>query len=108
MPRSRPSDGAAEAIRRLIDGIDAEALGAEMHAAVRELYPICRSITGDGLRRSLRLLAAHRAARAPRGPDRHAGLRLDGAAGVEPAAARLIGAGRRGRSSTSRGSTSTS
>jgi aminopeptidase-like protein len=35
---------------------EAETLGARMHAAVRELYPICRSITGEGLRRSLRLL----------------------------------------------------
>ena len=32
---------------------DAAALGAEMHALVRELYPICRSITGDGVRRTL-------------------------------------------------------
>ena len=56
MPGSRPSEGAAEAIRRLIDGIDPQKLGAEMHAAVRELYPICRSITGEGLRRSLRML----------------------------------------------------
>jgi aminopeptidase-like protein len=32
------------------------ALGAELHAGVRELYPICRSITGNGLRSSLRLL----------------------------------------------------
>lgn len=28
-------------------------------AFVRELYPICRSITGDGLRQTLRLLQAH-------------------------------------------------
>ncbi|MBI5071106.1 MAG: DUF4910 domain-containing protein [Deltaproteobacteria bacterium] len=33
-----------------------EALGAELHALVRELYPIGRSITGEGLRRSLRIL----------------------------------------------------
>jgi aminopeptidase-like protein len=49
-------DGAAEAIRRLGEQLDAEALGAEMHALVRELYPICRSITGEGLRDSLRIL----------------------------------------------------
>ena len=53
---SRRPDGAAEALRRLADGLDAAAVGAEMHAAIRELYPICRSITGDGLRRSLQLL----------------------------------------------------
>lgn len=28
--------------------------GASMHAAVADLYPICRSITGDGLRETLR------------------------------------------------------
>lgn len=32
---------------------DAPASGAAMHALVRELYPICRSITGDGLRQTL-------------------------------------------------------
>ena len=30
--------------------------GAAMHALVRELYPVCRSITGDGLRATLRRL----------------------------------------------------
>jgi aminopeptidase-like protein len=32
------------------------ALGREMHALVAELYPICRSITGEGLRQTLRNL----------------------------------------------------
>lgn len=32
--------------------------GAEMHALVTELYPICRSITGDGMRRTLTRLQA--------------------------------------------------
>ena len=32
--------------------------GARMHAFVAELYPLCRSITGDGLRRTLALIAA--------------------------------------------------
>lgn len=50
------SDGAAEDLRRLADEVDAAAAGEEMHALVRELYPICRSITGDGLRASLRIL----------------------------------------------------
>ena len=31
--------------------------GVEMHALMRELFPICRSITGDGFRMSLRRLA---------------------------------------------------
>ncbi len=33
-------------------------LGAAMHQLMTDLYPICRSITGDGVRQSLRLLQA--------------------------------------------------
>jgi aminopeptidase-like protein len=50
-------DRGSEEIRRLLDGLGGAALGAEMHALVRELYPIPRSITGDGLRRSLAMLS---------------------------------------------------
>ena len=32
--------------------------GKEMHALMRDLFPICRSITGDGFRKSLERLAA--------------------------------------------------
>jgi aminopeptidase-like protein len=49
----RPAEGAPASVRQIIEHLDAESLGTEMHAIVRELYPICRSITGDGLRRSL-------------------------------------------------------
>jgi aminopeptidase-like protein len=35
-------------------GLDAEDLGAAMYRAVEDLYPICRSITGEGLRQTLR------------------------------------------------------
>lgn len=35
---------------------DLEAAGRELHRFAAELYPICRSITGDGLRQTLRLL----------------------------------------------------
>jgi aminopeptidase-like protein len=35
-------------------GLDAEDLGAAMYRAVEDLYPICRSITGQGLRQTLR------------------------------------------------------
>ncbi|MFF4774466.1 DUF4910 domain-containing protein [Microtetraspora fusca] len=31
--------------------------GARMHALVRRLYPLCRSITGDGVRRTLEIVA---------------------------------------------------
>lgn len=34
-----------------------EGSGAEMHTLIRDLYPICRSITGDGFRASLRRLS---------------------------------------------------
>jgi aminopeptidase-like protein len=46
----------AERIRRLIDDLDRESVGSEMHAFIRELYPICRSVAGDGVRESLRIL----------------------------------------------------
>ena len=34
-------------------------LGTEMHELIRELYPICRSITGDGIRRTLAILSRY-------------------------------------------------
>jgi aminopeptidase-like protein len=43
----------------LLESLDRDALGGEMHALVRELYPICRSITGDGVRETLRRLRGH-------------------------------------------------
>lgn len=36
--------------------VSADDPGEAMHALMRDLYPICRSITGDGFRRTLRLL----------------------------------------------------
>ncbi len=36
--------------------LDPQALGRDMHALMAELYPICRSITGDGFRRTLERL----------------------------------------------------
>jgi aminopeptidase-like protein len=38
--------------------LDAEA-GRQMQALIADLYPICRSITGEGIRRTLRLLAQY-------------------------------------------------
>ncbi|WP_433371564.1 DUF4910 domain-containing protein [Streptosporangium sp. CA-115845] len=35
----------------------ADAEGREMHALVERLYPLCRSITGDGVRRTLEIVA---------------------------------------------------
>lgn len=38
------------------DTLDLERLGDEMHRLCTELYPICRSLTGDGVRETLRTL----------------------------------------------------
>jgi aminopeptidase-like protein len=37
-------------------GLDLRAAGQEMYQLIVEMYPICRSITGEGLRRTLRIL----------------------------------------------------
>jgi aminopeptidase-like protein len=41
------------------EGIDRVGTGGQMHELIRELYPICRSITGNGVRESLRAVAKH-------------------------------------------------
>ena len=43
-------------LRELLAELDRDALGGEMHSLIRELYPTCRSITGDGVRETLRIL----------------------------------------------------
>jgi aminopeptidase-like protein len=43
-------------LRDLLREVDPQEEGREAYAAVEALYPICRSITGDGVRQSLRLL----------------------------------------------------
>ena len=58
-------------------------LGAELYGLVAELYPICRSITGDGVRETLRRIQQRLPLDDPRSSFRHAGVRLDGAARVE-------------------------
>jgi aminopeptidase-like protein len=40
-------------LNRVLDSLDLRAAGARMHALVTELYPICRSITGNGFRETL-------------------------------------------------------
>lgn len=42
-------------VSSLVETIEA-AIGAEIHDRIRRLYPICRSITGDGVRRTLQIL----------------------------------------------------
>jgi aminopeptidase-like protein len=43
----------------LAETLDLDALGREMYACVADLYPICRSITGNGVRETLRRLQRH-------------------------------------------------
>lgn len=53
------SDSAGGAVRTLADvraSVDPIAVGAQLHALIAELYPICRSITGGGLRDTLSIL----------------------------------------------------
>ncbi len=40
----------------MTDNLNLEALGQEMYSLIEELYPICRSITGDGVRETLNRL----------------------------------------------------
>jgi aminopeptidase-like protein len=46
-------------LRDLLKNWDADREGEMLSRDMAELYPICRSITGDGLRQSLRLLKKH-------------------------------------------------
>jgi aminopeptidase-like protein len=46
----------SEGFREVLQEVNAEEEGRRAHALIRALYPICRSITGNGVRRSLRLL----------------------------------------------------
>jgi aminopeptidase-like protein len=43
-------------LREVVEGFDPCHEGEKSYAIVKALYPICRSITGEGVRESLRLL----------------------------------------------------
>lgn len=43
-------------LNELIQSVDPEKTGREMYALAAEMYPLCRSITGDGLRRTLEII----------------------------------------------------
>ncbi|HWC04636.1 MAG TPA: DUF4910 domain-containing protein [Methylomirabilota bacterium] len=43
----------------LREGLDADRVGRQAYDLVAELYPLCRSITGDGVRETLRRLKPH-------------------------------------------------
>jgi aminopeptidase-like protein len=44
---------------KTLDQRDAGEVGRELHRFATELYPICRSITGDGIRRTLSMIGNH-------------------------------------------------
>ncbi len=57
MTRSRNQTGPpSRHLSEQIQSIDPLAEGNEGYAVIKALYPICRSITGNGVRQSLRLL----------------------------------------------------
>lgn len=47
------------ALKPFLESADASDIGAEMHRLMVELYPICRSITGNGVRETLRIIGRH-------------------------------------------------
>ncbi|HEX6112036.1 MAG TPA: DUF4910 domain-containing protein [Geminicoccaceae bacterium] len=49
----------ASALAPVRDLLDDVAIGDQIYALAAEIFPICRSITGDGVRRTLRHLARH-------------------------------------------------
>ncbi len=44
---------------RPVDPLAGRAIGSSLHEFMRELYPICRSITGEGVRATLRAIEKH-------------------------------------------------
>ena len=60
-----------------------EQAGAEMHELMRELFPFCRSLTGDGVRQTFEVIERDMPLGSDGGAERHAGLRLDAPARVE-------------------------
>lgn len=48
-----------KALSECIDALDTAESGRFMHGLIRELYPICRSITGDGVRATLDAIGRH-------------------------------------------------
>jgi aminopeptidase-like protein len=56
---TRTQNAGTATMAGLLAGLDANAQGKSMHALMTRLYPICRSITGDGFRATLAELARH-------------------------------------------------
>src|SRR5947208_71534 len=54
LSRLSPADMTAIAVSDVRAGIKPDEVGESMYQLIRELYPICRSITGNGVRETLR------------------------------------------------------
>ena len=52
-------------------------IGEEAYELMRRLFPLCRSLTGDGVRATFDVLEEEIPTRAHRDPERHSGSRLD-------------------------------
>src|SRR5262245_46513703 len=48
------SSPVATTLEQILESADFEERGERMHRLIAALYPICRSITGDGLRQTLK------------------------------------------------------
>jgi aminopeptidase-like protein len=58
MPEATPGRPTRR-VAELRTGIDPSALGQQMYELCKDLYPICRSITGEGVRRTLEILGRY-------------------------------------------------
>ena len=67
----------------LISSIEDNRLGDEIYALAAEVFPICRSITGSGVRQTIDVLARHIPIQRHELPAGNPGARLDGAEGME-------------------------
>ena len=76
-----------------------EDMASDMFALAAEIFPICRSITGNGVRQTLREIGAHIALEMHEVPTGNARLRLDDPARVEHS--RCLYQERRGRARSS-------
>jgi aminopeptidase-like protein len=52
----RETDDAPLSVSAIRAAVDVNVVGTELYERVRRLYPICRSITGDGVRETLRVI----------------------------------------------------
>jgi len=52
-------DQSGNQLAGLLDQKDPGRIGDRLHAFIAELYPLCRSITGDGVRETLRVIGQH-------------------------------------------------